>query len=430
MRLSAATRRRRRCSGSGSRRTHLTDDASPWPIRRELLALAERAARAAGDLLRERVTIEATGLAYKSSSTDPVSDADRDAEAAILGLLRGERPDDAVLGEEGTATTRLERAALDHRSARRHGQLPLRASRRSRSRSRARTTTGPLVGVVHQPLTGETFTAIRGAGRLARRRRARGATGPSRWRGRSWRPGFSYEPAATRRCRARSSRALLPHVRDVRRAGSAALDLAWVACGPPRRLLRARAERVGLGRRRAARQRGRRRRAPAARRRAGCPARLVAGAPDLVDALVAPDDWADRMSTQRRIALIGVPLDLGQGRRGVDMGPSAIRYAGLAERLRAIGYTVDDRGDIAVPRAEATTPGDPRAKYLEAIVGVAGEVAVTPSRRRAQPAIWSSCSAATTRSRSACSRASRACTARAPRSGSTRMPTATRPTRA
>ena len=79
--------------------------------------------------------------------------------------------------------------------------------------------------------------------------------------------------------------------------------------------------------------------------------------------------------TSRRIALIGVPLDLGQGRRGVDMGPSAIRYAGLADRLRAIGYEVDDRGDIPVPRAEGTDPGDPRAKYLDAIVAVAGELA-------------------------------------------------------
>jgi arginase len=80
--------------------------------------------------------------------------------------------------------------------------------------------------------------------------------------------------------------------------------------------------------------------------------------------------------TRRRVAVIGAPLDLGQGRRGVDMGPSAIRYAGLAERLRAIGYAVEDRGDIAVPRAEATDAGDPRAKYLEAIVAVAGEVAM------------------------------------------------------
>jgi arginase len=77
----------------------------------------------------------------------------------------------------------------------------------------------------------------------------------------------------------------------------------------------------------------------------------------------------------RRVALIGVPLDLGQGRRGVDMGPSAIRYAGLASRLGAIGYDVDDRGDVAVPRAETAGPGDPRAKYLEPIVEVAGRVA-------------------------------------------------------
>ncbi len=81
------------------------------------------------------------------------------------------------------------------------------------------------------------------------------------------------------------------------------------------------------------------------------------------------------MTTHRRVALIGVPLDLGQGRRGVDMGPSAIRYAGLAARLRAIGYPVDDRGDITVPQAEVTPSRDPRAKYLEAIVAISGKVA-------------------------------------------------------
>jgi arginase len=78
---------------------------------------------------------------------------------------------------------------------------------------------------------------------------------------------------------------------------------------------------------------------------------------------------------RRLVSIIGVPLDLGQGRRGVDMGPSAIRYAGLAARLRAVGHEVEDRGDVAVPRADATAVGDPNAKYLEAIVAVAGEVA-------------------------------------------------------
>ena len=47
--------------------------------------------------------------------------------------------------------------------------------------------------------------------------------------------------------------------------------------------------------------------------------------------------------------LIGVPLDLGGGRRGVDMGPSAFRIAGLGERLARLGYPITDRGDLAVP---------------------------------------------------------------------------------
>jgi arginase len=84
--------------------------------------------------------------------------------------------------------------------------------------------------------------------------------------------------------------------------------------------------------------------------------------------------------TGRRVAIVGVPVDLGQGRRGVDMGPSAIRYAGLASRLRGIGYDVDDRGDIGVPRADATAPGEPNAKYLDAIVAIAGEVADSVER--------------------------------------------------
>jgi len=54
----------------------------------------------------------------------------------------------------------------------------------------------------------------------------------------------------------------------------------------------------------------------------------------------------------REIAILGVPMDLGQGRRGVDMGPSALRYGRLEERLEAIGHTVRDLGDIDVPTAE------------------------------------------------------------------------------
>lgn len=54
----------------------------------------------------------------------------------------------------------------------------------------------------------------------------------------------------------------------------------------------------------------------------------------------------------KTIRIIGVPMDLGQQRRGVDMGPSALRYAGLQARLEQLGYTVHDEGNIAVPQAE------------------------------------------------------------------------------
>ncbi len=54
----------------------------------------------------------------------------------------------------------------------------------------------------------------------------------------------------------------------------------------------------------------------------------------------------------RKIRVIGVPLDLGQSRRGVDMGPSAVRVAGLEARLEALGHVVEDAGNISVAIAE------------------------------------------------------------------------------
>lgn len=64
------------------------------------------------------------------------------------------------------------------------------------------------------------------------------------------------------------------------------------------------------------------------------------------------------------IHLIGVPLDLGSGRRGVDMGPSAVRIAGLGEQLTALGHAVVDRGNVAVPIPEHLTPDDPKKKFI------------------------------------------------------------------
>jgi arginase len=74
----------------------------------------------------------------------------------------------------------------------------------------------------------------------------------------------------------------------------------------------------------------------------------------------------------RDIAIIGTPVDLGAGRRGVDMGPSAIRYAGLKERLEQLGHQVRDLGNIHVPLAEQIEPPAPgeKLRYLDALVEV------------------------------------------------------------
>ena len=60
----------------------------------------------------------------------------------------------------------------------------------------------------------------------------------------------------------------------------------------------------------------------------------------------------------KKIRVIGVPLDLGQSRRGVDMGPSAVRVAGLEARLEALGHKVEDAGNILVAIAEQKKEGD------------------------------------------------------------------------
>ena len=69
----------------------------------------------------------------------------------------------------------------------------------------------------------------------------------------------------------------------------------------------------------------------------------------------------------RSVTIIGVPLDLGAGRRGVDMGPSAFRVADIHQKLRELGYDVSDAGDVDVHIAETREPGDPRLKYLAEI---------------------------------------------------------------
>ena len=71
--------------------------------------------------------------------------------------------------------------------------------------------------------------------------------------------------------------------------------------------------------------------------------------------------------SDKRVTIMGVPLDLGAGRRGVDMGPSALRVAGVHRRLRDLGYEVEDIGDVAVSIQETGEFGDPKLKYLREI---------------------------------------------------------------
>jgi arginase len=73
------------------------------------------------------------------------------------------------------------------------------------------------------------------------------------------------------------------------------------------------------------------------------------------------------MIINKKVALVGVPMDLGGGRRGVDMGPSAIRIAGLEEGVRALGLEFVDRGNVPVREPESRAPKNPKARFLDEI---------------------------------------------------------------
>jgi len=80
------------------------------------------------------------------------------------------------------------------------------------------------------------------------------------------------------------------------------------------------------------------------------------------------------LTAQRTVRILGVPMDMGQNRRGVDMGPSAIRYAGLQEHLQRLGYAVYDCGNLDVPVVEEVTEREPNARYVEAVAEVCNRI--------------------------------------------------------
>jgi arginase len=83
------------------------------------------------------------------------------------------------------------------------------------------------------------------------------------------------------------------------------------------------------------------------------------------------------------VQIIGVPLDLGAGRRGVDMGPSAMRIAGLAQHIEALGYRVVDAGDLDIPIAEVSEVGMREQRYLQEIAATCDQLAVMVAEARA-----------------------------------------------
>lgn len=202
--------------------------ATDTPDPAALLALATDIALEAGALLAERLRAARAVIETKSSITDMVTEVDRDSEALITGRIRAERPDDAILGEEtgarhGTSGVRWVVDPLDGTTNYLYGFPAYAVS------IGVEVDGETVVGVVRDVPHGETFSALRGGGAFADGRPIR-VSGKAELSTALVGTGFSYATAE----RARQAEVLarvLPAVRDVRRAGAAALDLCWVACG-------------------------------------------------------------------------------------------------------------------------------------------------------------------------------------------------------
>lgn len=198
---------------------------APDPL--ALRDLAVRAAQEAGALLLDRLAHQRE-VSTKSSATDVVTEVDHASEALLLARLLGERPEDGILGEEGTSRTGTSgvRWVVDPLD----GTVNYLYRIPAFAVSVAAEVEGVAVaGCVFDPSRGETFAAALGHGATLNGRPIRpgGEADPARALAGT---GFGYETAVRERQGAIVAR-VVPRVRDIRRGGSAALDLCWVACG-------------------------------------------------------------------------------------------------------------------------------------------------------------------------------------------------------
>ena len=193
-----------------------------------LLDLAVDVASEAGRLLLDRFSSDMTGVDTKSTPTDVVTDADRESEDLVLRRIAAERPEDGVISEEGEGRSSTSGLTwiidpLDGTVNYLFG-IPVWGVSVA-----LRDDDGILAGVVNDPTRGEVFAALRGRGTTLNDRPIH-VSDVADLSTALVGTGFSYD-AEARLAQAEGLVHVLPRVRDIRRAGSAAIDLAWLACG-------------------------------------------------------------------------------------------------------------------------------------------------------------------------------------------------------
>ncbi|MDA8393081.1 MAG: inositol monophosphatase family protein [Actinomycetota bacterium] len=192
------------------------------------MALVKGVAEEAGRLLLGGMATAGETVETKSSVTDVVTEMDRASEKLITSAILERRPDDAILAEEGGARAGTSGVTwvidpLDGTVNYLYGLAPFAVSIAARSGE------GTFLGVVHDPVHGETFTALAGRGAWLDGRRLRCSAVKELGLALVG-TGFSYA-RSRRKAQAAAVAELLPHVRDIRRGGAAAVDLCWVAAG-------------------------------------------------------------------------------------------------------------------------------------------------------------------------------------------------------
>jgi myo-inositol-1(or 4)-monophosphatase len=198
---------------------------------KDLLDLAVEVARQAGALLVERRPPGELEFGTKSSPTDVVTIMDTAAERLIVDALLSARPDDAVLGEEGVASSQAGGSGVRWVIDPIDGTVNYLYRLPPYAVSIAAEVHGSVVaGVVHSPGLGETFTAVRGGGAFLDDVPLRVSPTPPPPERALVATGFGYD-AQRRAKQAKVMAALLPRVRDVRRLGAASIDLCYVAAG-------------------------------------------------------------------------------------------------------------------------------------------------------------------------------------------------------